>query len=189
MKATRFGEDGWLVDCEKPLALAAALTGRGLDEVVPGDHVLLIRGDEQTVAAALANLPEQLPQLPVPDAITLPARWDGSDLGFVAQAAGWTEQAVIDALRATRFTVAFCGFSAGFAYMTGLPDALHIPRRDRPRPRVPAGSIAIAAGYCAVYPTESPGGWHILGTCSVRLFDPQMQPPALLQPGSVVRFS
>lgn len=189
MRVTAFGEDAWLVSSDRPLALAAALQGSGLDDVVPSEHVVLVRGGADTVRQALASLPEVLPEPPPPATVTLPATWDGPDLDRVAAVAGIPAGDVVAALRGATFTVAFCGFSPGFGYLTGLPEQLHIPRRERPRTSVPAGSIAIAAGYCAVYPTQSPGGWHLLGTCRTSLFDPQADPPALLRPGTLVRFT
>jgi KipI family sensor histidine kinase inhibitor len=80
------------------------------------------------------------------------------------------------------------GFSPGFAYMTGVDRRLQLPRRDDPRARVPAGSVAIASTYAAVYPTSGPGGWHLLGRTDVTLFDPAQEPPALLEPGARVVF-
>ena len=96
--------------------------------------------------------------------------------------------AVVAAHAAATYTVAFCGFAPGFAYLTGLPAALRLPRRATPRPRVPAGSVAIAGELSAVYPTASPGGWHLLGRTDVALFDVDRDPPALLTPGTIVRF-
>jgi allophanate hydrolase subunit 1 len=89
---------------------------------------------------------------------------------------------------AGRYTVAFGGFMPGFAYLTGLDPVLHVPRRDTPRERVPAGSVAIAGDLAAVYPAATPGGWRLLGTCDTPLFDVDRTPPALLTPGTPVRF-
>jgi KipI family sensor histidine kinase inhibitor len=86
------------------------------------------------------------------------------------------------------FRVDFCGFAPGFAYLTGLDEALWLPRRSTPRTRVPAGSVAIASEYSAVYPGASPGGWHLLGTTSAQVWDPDRVRPALLEPGTKVRF-
>ena len=86
------------------------------------------------------------------------------------------------------YTVAFCGFMPGFAYMVGLPPELHLPRRDTPRTRVPAGAVAIAAEFAGVYPRESPGGWHLLGRTDATLWDETGSVPALLAPGTTVRF-
>lgn len=189
MKITRFGEDGWLIESDAPLALAAALADHGLDDVVPSEHMVLLRGDQATVASVLDQLPAVLPQTTATQTVALPAEWNGPDLESAAATANMTVDEVVMTLRETTFTVAFCGFAPGFGYLTGLPGSLHIPRRERPRPEVPAGSIAIAAGYCAVYPTASPGGWHLLGTCQTPLFDPDSEPPALLAPGTRVRFA
>ena len=86
------------------------------------------------------------------------------------------------------FRVDFCGFAPGFAYLSGLDEALWLPRRSTPRTRVPAGSVAIANVYSAVYPGVSPGGWHLLGTTTTRIWDVDRLPPALLEPGTEVRF-
>ena len=86
------------------------------------------------------------------------------------------------------YRAAFCGFAPGFAYLTGLDPALQLPRRATPRTRVPAGSVAIAAGYSAVYPTTSPGGWHLVGHTDAVLFDADRDPPALIAPGTTVHF-
>lgn len=80
------------------------------------------------------------------------------------------------------------GFTPGFAYLLGLPDALHMPRRATPRTRVPAGSVAIGGAQTGVYPRDTPGGWHLIGRTSLNLFDPARDPPALLTPGMRVRF-
>ena len=101
-------------------------------------------------------------------------------------AAAWTTSSACTPTRT--YTVAFCGFAPGFAYLTGLPTALQLPRRATPRPRVPAGSVAIAGELAAVYPTASPGGWHLIGRTDLTLFDVDRDPPALFSPGTVVRF-
>ena len=188
MDLISFGEDGWLLSTADPIAVAAAIDRRGLDEVVPGERHVLLRGPRSRVLAALEVLPAD-PQRPPPrEPVLLPARWDGPDLHEVAVVAGMSEAAVVDLVAATMLTVAFCGFAPGFAYLTGLDERLHVPRRERPRPQVPPGSIAIAAGYCAVYPTASPGGWHLIGHCDALLFHADRRPPSLLAPGDRVRF-
>ena len=87
------------------------------------------------------------------------------------------------------YTVAFGGFMPGFAYLVGLDPLLRVPRLDSPRERVPAGSVAIADEFSAVYPAATPGGWRLLGRCDVELFDVDRETPALLQPGTRVRFA
>ena len=92
-------------------------------------------------------------------------------------------------MTAARLTVAAVGFSPGFAYLEGLPDELsRVPRRRRPRPVVPAGSVALANGYAAVYPSASPGGWQLIGRTAEPFFDARVAPYARLAPGDHVRF-
>jgi len=120
--------------------------------------------------------------------VEIAVRYDGIDLDDVARRCDMTTDSVIELHTKTEFAVEFCGFSPGFAYLAGLPSALELPRRATPRTRVPAGSVAIAAQYSAVYPRESPGGWHLLGTTDHLLWDEHRRPPATLQPGTRIRF-
>jgi KipI family sensor histidine kinase inhibitor len=113
---------------------------------------------------------------------------DGFDLQSVAQACGLSEDAVVALHAAGSYVVAFVGFLPGFAYLDGLDERLHLPRRAQPRTRVPAGSVAIAGAQSGVYPFDSPGGWHVIGRTAQRMFDPDREPAALAQPGDRVRF-
>ena len=122
--------------------------------------------------------------------LTVPCRFDGPDLAEVAALAGCGPDEVAALLTAQPLTAAVVGFSPGFAYLEGLPSPLdRVPRRPRPRPVVPAGSVAIANGQAAVYPTASPGGWHLVGRTGVALFSPERAPYAVLAPGDTVRFT
>ncbi|MFT4727039.1 MAG: inhibitor of KinA [Granulosicoccus sp.] len=112
----------------------------------------------------------------------------GLDLESVATMTGLNEQQVIDLHQQTEFSVYMLGFLPGFAFLGDTPSELHLPRRSEPRIRVPAGSVAIAMQLTAVYPWDSPGGWHILGKCPVPLFDGKMNPPAIFTAGDIVRF-
>lgn len=112
----------------------------------------------------------------------------GPDLAEVAKSTGLPEQEIIALHSGATYTVAAVGFSPGFPYLAGLPDALNLPRKATPRPAVPAGSVAIASGQAGIYPCASPAGWHLLGRTDAVLFDPQSPSPALLQPGDRVRF-
>ena len=116
-------------------------------------------------------------------------RYDGPDLSDVAAAVGVPVGELVSRHLATEWTVAAVGFAPGFGYLTG-PDPLfaELSRRPEPRRRVPVGSVALAAGMCAVYPAASPGGWHLIGTSSVPLFTADRTPPALLAAGDAVRF-
>jgi KipI family sensor histidine kinase inhibitor len=80
------------------------------------------------------------------------------------------------------------GFAPGFTYLGDLDEALVLPRRTSPRVRVPAGSVAIAGAQTAVYPLVTPGGWHLIGTTSMAMFDPARDPPARVRAGDSVRF-
>ncbi|MCB1915369.1 MAG: 5-oxoprolinase subunit PxpB [Rhodocyclaceae bacterium] len=112
----------------------------------------------------------------------------GPDLSAVADATGYQPAQVCKAHSSGRYVVAMLGFLPGFAFMDGVARPLHLPRRQEPRLRVPPGSVAIAGQLTAIYPWESPGGWHLLGRCPLPLFDPGRTPPALLAPGDQVGF-
>jgi KipI family sensor histidine kinase inhibitor len=164
------------------------------EEIVPAAQTVLLDGvaEPGRVAAELGTLRAPGPAAehqPRPAAtVDIPTVYDGPDLDDVAGL--WdTDRAGVLAVHAgTRFTVAFCGFAPGFAYLTGLPRRYHVPRRATPRTRVPAGTVALAGEFGAVYPTASPGGWQCIGRTDLVLFDLDADPPALLVPGTQVRF-
>jgi KipI family sensor histidine kinase inhibitor len=116
--------------------------------------------------------------------ITIPVVYDGPDLDETARRSGLSVEEVVRRHEAGEYVVAFCGFAPGFAYLSGL----HLPRRSVPRTRVPAGSVAVSDRYTSVYPHESPGGWHLLGRTTMVMWDLEREPPALLTPGTRVRF-
>lgn len=117
---------------------------------------------------------------------TLTVRYDGEDLEAIAREVGIEVAVVIALHQSPVYDVAFMGFLPGFPYLHGLDARLQLPRRSTPRPRVPAGTVAIGGPYAGVYPFASPGGWHLLG----RLLTPQLfgDAGALLRPGDRVRF-
>lgn len=123
--------------------------------------------------------------------VEIPVRFgggDGPDLDALAGARGIDAETFIARYLAGDYTVYLMGFAPGFAYIGGLDASLHSPRRERPRPRVPAGSIAIGGSFAGIYPLESPGGWNLIGRTERVLFDPQRVPAALLELGARVRF-
>ena len=120
--------------------------------------------------------------------VEIPVRYEGPDLEDVARHANLTPEQVIELHSSAEYEVAFVGFSTCFPYLSGLPPALATPRLTAPRKHVPAGSIAIGGAQAGVYPLASPGGWRLIGHTSLRLFDPQGEPPALLRMGDLVRF-
>ena len=110
------------------------------------------------------------------------------DLHDVAAACGISSDDVIAAHTARTYVVYLLGFSPGFPYLGDVDERIALPRRAEPRPRVPAGSVAIATRYTAIYPQATAGGWHIIGRTPLRFFDAAQDPPALLSPGDTVRF-
>ena len=110
------------------------------------------------------------------------------DLERVARHAQISPGEVIDLHRAAQYRVNCIGFTPGFPYLTGLPERLATPRHAIPRKEIPAGSVAIGGAQTGIYPQESPGGWNVIGRTPLRLFDPQRDPPVLLQTGDEVRF-
>lgn len=195
MRRLAYGAAAWLLDeVDDPAALARAIDAAdvdGIDEIVPAESTVLVRCDAVT-ASVIGNRLDSIVPLQVDAAAAAPliidVVYDGLDLAAVARAVHLEVEEVIERHLAADYTVAFCGFSPGFGYLRGLDPALHIDRRPTPRTRVPGGSVAVAAGYSAVYPSASPGGWHLLGTSPTRLWDDHADPPALLVPGRLVRF-
>lgn len=158
-----------------------------LDVAVTSDDVAVYFGSEPTVDPGAIDRLAAVPAAPTPTrTIDLRVVYDGPDLTDVARAAGVSEAELVRLHAAAVYEVAWMGFAPGFGYLTGLDPRLHLPRRATPRPRVPAGSIALAGGYTAVYPFESPGGWHLIGRIvGIRMFDGN---GALLEAGDRVRF-
>ncbi|WP_242224587.1 5-oxoprolinase/urea amidolyase family protein [Shinella zoogloeoides] len=185
-----------LADLDETLALFAALQAApidGIEEMVPAARTLMIRfRPEQVTPAALAariatyDLSAKI--APSEHLVEIPVRYDGEDLADVADLTGLSVDEVVRRHTQSEFTVAFCGFAPGFGYLVGGDPALHVPRRKSPRTRIPAGSVALAGAFSGVYPQASPGGWQIIGTTPVKMWDIDREPGALFQPGYRVRF-
>ncbi|MDB5327154.1 MAG: Allophanate hydrolase subunit 1 [Phycisphaerales bacterium] len=136
------------------------------------------------VTASTAEVATRTIELPVVYGVA----GGGADLVDLAKILGLTPDRLVDLHSATLYRVEAVGFLPGFAYLSGLPPTLHAPRRDTPRVRVPAGSVAIGGPYTGVYPVESPGGWHLIGSTAVPLFDPTNPAATPLRVGDQVRF-
>jgi KipI family sensor histidine kinase inhibitor len=166
----------------------------GVRDVICGIRSVLVvfdprRAATATVALRLRNVDRTPAAAGSGRRIEIPVRFDGPDLDEVATLSGLGAHGVVEALTSAELTVAMLGFSPGFAYLTGLPAALaRVPRRASPRPSVPAGAVALADGYAAVYPQRTPGGWQVLGETSLTLFDPLAAPYARLSSGDRVAF-
>jgi KipI family sensor histidine kinase inhibitor len=175
---------------QEAAALAAWVRAAGLtaDDVVPAARSVLLDGVETHAATALLQAWPGGVAAPAGRSVEVPVVYDGADLEVVAAHWGVTVTEVVARHTSLLFTSAFCGFAPGFAYLTGLPSEWAVPRLTDPRPRVPAGSVALAGEWCGVYPVPSPGGWLLLGHTDVTLWDPASEEPALLAPGTQVRF-
>lgn len=114
--------------------------------------------------------------------------YDGEDLAEVGEVTGLGERGVIEAHTGTEWTAAFGGFAPGFAYLVAPGDPLEVPRRDSPRTAVPAGSVALAGRFSAIYPQRSPGGWQLIGHTNAPLWDVNREEPALIRPGDTVKY-
>ncbi|HEY5422810.1 MAG TPA: 5-oxoprolinase subunit PxpB [Ilumatobacteraceae bacterium] len=161
----------------------------GIDEIIPAARTVLVTFGQVDRAA--------LHELLVPGAaagrvegplVEIPVVYDGADLEEVAAATGLSTEQVVDIHSSIVYSAAFLGFTPGWAYLVGLPPSLQLPRRKTPRTAVPAGSVAIANEFTGVYPTLSPGGWHLLGHTDVQMFDVEREKPALVLAGDRVRF-
>ncbi|WP_413450033.1 urea amidolyase family protein [Georgenia phoenicis] len=191
------GERALLVECAdlaEVLGLHAALTAEplpGLTELLAAARTLLVRVSDRGARDRLAPLLRELPasSAPAPSGglVTIDTVYDGADLAVVAELTGLSREGVVAAHSGQEWTAAFGGFAPGFAYLVG-DDVLTVPRRATPRTAVPAGAVALAGPFSAVYPRSSPGGWQLVGRTDARLWDLDREPPALLRPGDRVRF-
>ena len=112
----------------------------------------------------------------------------GPDLEYVAKIHNLTVSEVIERHSQAHYQVLFLGFQPGFAYLHGLDKRLTTPRRSEPRTKRPKGSVAIGADQTAIYPADSPGGWHIIGHTEHPLFDPMRAKPCAISPGDTLQF-
>lgn len=178
-------------------ALSSRL-GSSLTDAVPAYTALTLffdptRIDRSTLLTTITEAIESLPRdsTCATRVVTLPVWYGeeaGADLADVAAYSGLSIAEVIALHSGTTYTAYANGFAPGFCYLGGLPAELARPRLSTPRRSVPAGSVAIADRQTAVYPRQSPGGWHLLGRCPTLLFDVNAEPPNRLQVGDQVRF-
>lgn len=202
MSIRRAGEHALLVETgslevsHRLDALLRADRPAGVVEIVPGPVTVLVTApgtdparlrDELSRLLDTASAADATVAAPAPE-VTLPVVYDGADLDDVAALSGLSPGEVVERHTGRELVVGWLGFAPGFAYLTGLDPALHVPRLDTPRTSVPAGAVAVAGPYSAVYPSASPGGWRLLGRSATAVWDVAADPPALLTPGTRVRF-
>ena len=183
-------------DLEGAMRLHAALVAApptGVVELVPAARTVLVRFDptlvdEAKLAKELAHVEAVHGGLPTAGSVTIGVRYDGQDLDEVAELLGVSAEQVVARHTAATWRVAFTGYAPGFGYLVGDDPLFDVPRRSSPRTRIPAGSVGLAWTFSGVYPRESPGGWQLIGTTDAVLWDQDRDPPALLPPGTRVRF-
>lgn len=204
---TPLGDDALLVSFAQSATWATGMRVRAVadhirdsrlayvTDVVPAYTTLAVYydGDAVTFEVIASAISDALRENPAQTTVSsqsveIPVVYDGPDLAEVAGRSGLTVDDVIAKHCSRAYRVYLLGFAPGFAYLGDLDAALILPRRSVPRVRVPAGSVAIAGAQTAVYPLETPGGWHLIGTTSTVMFDARRDPPALLRAGDTVRF-
>lgn len=177
------------------LALQALL----LEEPLPGQvdvlaaaETVMVKADSpaaaRRMAARLLEMDLAVRSRTEGKLVQIETVYDGADLAEVGRLTGLGADGVIAAHTGQVWTVAFGGFAPGFSYMVGENEALEVPRRSSPRTAVPAGSVALAGNYSAVYPRKSPGGWQLIGRTAARMWDLGREQPALAAPGDRVQF-
>jgi KipI family sensor histidine kinase inhibitor len=191
-----YGPAAALLECQN-LAEVIGLLPRlreqpKINEAVPGARTVLLR-----LAAPLDEADRRMLQSIAPTSteihrqvrIRVEVDYSGEDLRAVADQVGTTTAEVVGLHTGQIWTVGFCGFAPGFAYLTGEHDRLRVSRRQEPRPNVPAGAVGLADSWSGIYPRAGPGGWQLIGRTDAKLWDLNRTPPALLQPGFQVEFT
>ncbi|MET0467888.1 MAG: allophanate hydrolase subunit 1 [Aeromicrobium sp.] len=188
MRILPCGDGAVLLDCadaEEARRWHAALRDQG---ATLGATTVLLRGRPDKLRSLVgATSPADLSTVAGRE-VEIPVVYDGPDLEAVAHHCGLDPDDVVRRHAGTPWTVAFAGFAPGFAYLSGGDARLEVPRLDRPRPRVEAGSVGLAGRFSGVYPCASPGGWQLIGRTDAPMWDLGREDPALLHPGDTVRF-
>jgi inhibitor of KinA len=179
----------------RAIALAAALKKRrDVRQAIAGYASVTVHFDpDQTthdaLAAAIKRLASKRPPMAEPGRLhRIPVAYDGPDMEAVSNALGLSAAEIVTIHTRPIYRVFLVGFVPGWGYLGPLPEELELPRRQVPRTKVPAGSVAIAGRQTGIYPLATPGGWHLIGRTSVRLFLPDSDPPCLFRAGDRVKF-
>jgi inhibitor of KinA len=179
----------------RAIALAAALKKRrDVRQAIAGYASVTVHFDpDQTTHAALTTairrLASKRPPMSEPGRLhRIPVVYDGPDMEAVVAVLGLPAATIVEIHTRPIYRVFLVGFVPGWGYLGPLPEELELPRREVPRTKVPAGSVAIAGRQTGIYPLATPGGWHLIGRTSVKLFLPDSDPPCLLRAGDRVKF-
>lgn len=179
----------------RAIALAAALKKRrDVRHAIAGYASVTVHFDpnqatHDSLAAAIKRLAAKRPPMEEPGRLhRIPVTYDGPDLADVAARLDLSPEKIIELHTRPIYRVFMVGFVPGWAYLGPLTEELELPRRDVPRTQVPAGSVAIAGRQSGIYPLPTPGGWHLIGRTSVKLFLPDSDPPCLFRAGDRVKF-
>ncbi len=198
------GDAALLVECdslEEVLALHDALAAEskpGVVELVPAARTILVAIDPRRLALESAVTWVRRTRAgrssraggatTAPEEAEVRVVYDGDDLAETASLLGASPESLVARHAAVEWRVAFIGFAPGFGYLVSDDWPYEVPRLDAPRPRVPAGSVALAGAFSGAYPRESPGGWRLIGRTDAPLWNPDAESPALFEPGRRVRF-
>lgn len=191
----RFSEGLDLSANARLLALVQALLSDllpGVSDVVPGYVNVYVEFDAERVSRVQVErwLKRHLRTLPEPVGgrqVEVPVRYDGIDLPWVAAQTGLSADEVVRLHSQPEYRVFATGFTPGFPFLGPLDERLRLPRRSNPRPLVPAHAVAVAGNQTGIYPLPSPGGWHLIGTALVPMYDPHREEPFYLRSGDRVR--
>jgi KipI family sensor histidine kinase inhibitor len=179
----------------RAIALATALKKRrDVRQAIAGYASVTVHFDPEqathdSLGAAIKRLAAKRPPMAEPGRLhRIPVNYDGPDIAEVGERLQLSRERIIEIHSRPIYRVFLVGFVPGWAYLGPLPDELVLPRREVPRTQVPAGSVAIAGRQSGVYPLPTPGGWHLIGRTSVKLFLPDSDPPCLFRAGDRVKF-
>ena len=179
----------------RAIALATALKKRrDVRQAIAGYASVTVQFDpelatHESLAAAIKRLAAKRPPMDEPGRLhRIPVTYDGPDIEEVGERLQLSREKIIELHTRPIYRVFLVGFVPGWAYFGPLPEELALPRREVPRTLVPAGSVAIAGRQSGIYPLPTPGGWHLIGRTSVKLFLPDSDPPCLFRAGDRVKF-
>ena len=171
----------------------------GIVETIPTYRSLLIQDDPGVISyksleGKLKKLLARLDSVEIPpsEVLEVPVLYGGEEMGpdlkFVAENAKMSEEEVIKLHSEPEYLIYMLGFTPGFTYLGGLNDAIETPRLKTPRVKIPAGSVGIAGKQTGVYPSDSPGGWQLIGRTPLKMYDADREKPILPEAGQYIKF-